>query len=653
MHRNIAKQALFYESMAMTKLQTRLLQQQLARWWSGLLFVTLLICLGISTRYYAVADLDSSAVALLFRGIMLIAHFVALCAVLLSPVLAIAMLWPRPRYIIAIGSTWACLIVLALLVDTQVYQLYRFHINAGVLNLLLGGAARETFIFSSAMYAEAFAIALVFVFAVIAISVLLWRSIIRARPRRRRIGVMAGLLLVCVAGFHLGHVWADAIAYEPVLEQTAVLPFRYAATAKRFLRARGLEVRQRQALSASPRTESTALSYPLDPMDCSGPAQPTNIVFIVIDSWRFDEMNARVAPQITAFARNASRFLDHHSGGNATRIGVFSLFYSIPGTYWHQMLTEQRGPVFIDELQRLGYDIQAFRSAPIYSPEFDRTVFADVSLSRVRSQGAGPADWDRDLTNDFLAYLDARNGSAAPFFAFLFYDSPHSFEVPPEYPRVFLPSADHVNYFQLHARADPTPLRNLYRNSVHYVDSLVGKVLDRMRKGGLLESTLVVITGDHGQEFNDTGGNFWGHGSAFSRYQTGVPMLLYVPGQQAAVVRHRTTHFDVAPTLLREHLGCTSALETFSVGRSLFDPAERHPLVLSEYADFAIVERDRITVVRKHGMQTFTPDYAKLESPLDSGATRSALEQKARFYRSVPDRSLPRSEHTRSTSSVE
>jgi membrane-anchored protein YejM (alkaline phosphatase superfamily) len=624
--------------MAMTKLPTRIVQQHLVRWWGGLLFVTLLICLGISTRYYAVADLDSSMIALLFRAIMLIAHFAALCAILLSPVLVISMLWPRPRYVIAIGSMCACLIVLALLVDTQVYQLYRFHINAGVLNLLLGGAARETFIFSSAMYAQAFAIAVALVFAVTAISVLLWRSIIRAHPRRGRTTAMAGLLLVCVLSFHLGHVWADAIAYQPVLEQTAVLPFRYAATAKRFLRARGLEVRQRQALSASPKTESTALSYPLGPLDCSGPAQPINIVFIVIDSWRFDEMNARVTPRMAAFARDASRFLDHYSGGNATRIGVFSLFYAIPGTYWHQMLGEQRGPVFIDELQQLGYDIQAFRSAPIYSPEFDRTVFADVQLSRVRSQGAGPAEWDRDLTNDFLSYLDARNGSAAPFFAFLFYDSPHSFEIPPEYPLVFLPSAAHVNYFRLHAGADPTPLRNRYRNSVHYVDSLIGNVLDRLRKGGLLDSTIVVITGDHGQEFNDTGRNYWGHGSAFSRYQTGVPMLLYVPGKQAAVISHRTTHFDVAPTLLREHLGCTSALETFSVGRSLFDPAERHPLVLSEYADFAIVERDRISVVRKQGMQTFTPDYSKLESPLDSDATRSALEQKARFYKSVPNR---------------
>src|SRR5690606_36293306 len=120
--------------------------------------------------------------------------------------------------------------------------------------------------------------------------------------------------------------------------------------------------------------------------------------------------------------------------------------------------------------------------------------------------------WDRDLTEDFLDYLDERDDSK-PFFALLFYDSPHSFQMPAEYPRVFQPSAPHVNYLRLDKDTDATPLLNLYRNSLHYVDSLVGTVLAELRARGLLEHTIVLITGDHGQEFNDTGLNFWGHGS--------------------------------------------------------------------------------------------------------------------------------------------
>jgi uncharacterized protein len=614
-------------------------RQALIRWWGALLLFSVMLCLVASLRYYAIVEFDASAPALLFRVSMLLGHFTVLCAILLSPVLAIALLCQRHRWVIPMGVICASLIVLGVLVDTQLYQLYRFHINAGVMNLLLGGAARATFIFSATMYAQAVAIAAAVVAIVAGMSWFIWRSVGRTAPHARFSRSIAALLVACICSFHIAHMWADVVAYEPILEQTVVLPLRYAATAKRFLRSRGWEINPRPVATLARTSRATPLAYPLHQLECDASAKALNIVFILIDSWRFDEMNARVTPRITAFARDASRFIDHYSGGNATRIGVFSLFYAIPGTYWHQILSERRGPVFIEELQRRNYDIRVFRSTPIYSPEFDRTVFADVRVARRESDGERPVQWDRDLTNDFLGFIDQRGPSAAPFFAFLFYDSPHSFDVPDKPEVEFGPSALHVNYLKLHPRTDPTPLRNRYRTSVHYVDSLIGEVLDGMHARALLESTIVVITSDHGQEFNDSGLNFWGHGSAYSRAQIRIPLVLYDPRRAGEVVSHTTSHFDVVPTLLQEHFGCTTPLDAFSVGRSLFDAAERHPFVLSEYSDFAIVQRDRITVIREQGMQMFAHDYSEIDAPLDAAAARAAIEQKTRFYRAVPLRS--------------
>ena len=125
----------------------------------------------------------------------------------------------------------------------------------------------------------------------------------------------------------------------------------------------------------------------------------------------------------------------------------------------------------------------------------------------------------------------------------------------------FRPSAREVNYLRLDNETDPTPLLNRYRNSVHYVDALIGRVLDAMEQQGLLENSVIVVTGDHGQEFNDSRRNYWGHGSNFTRYQTGVPLLLYSPTLPPGVHRHRTTHFDIVPTLMRDHLGCGEAFQ--------------------------------------------------------------------------------------------
>jgi membrane-anchored protein YejM (alkaline phosphatase superfamily) len=603
----------------------------LVRWWGWLVMTTLALALLVASRYFEVVDLDTSALSLAFRSAMLIGHFTTVAVCSLLPLLAVILIWPRARLVIPLGIVSGAAVITALLIDTQVYQLYRFHINAGVLNLLFGGAAGETFVFSATMYAQAamIVIAIVGVFAVA--GGWFWRRVNNA-PRQRSISrATTSVLVVALLTFHSMHIWADAADYQPILEQTEVLPMRYAATAKRLLRSKGISLPGIQlAHAASEGPHRTSLSYPLQPLTCQAPATPPNIVIILIDSWRFDELNAAVTPNIEAFSQRSARFMDHYSGGNATRIGMFSLFYSIPGTYWHRMLAERRGPVLIDELAQQNYDVQVFRSAPLQSPEFDRTVFAEIDNVRSRSDGESPAEWDRDLTNDFLGYLDSRSGNS-PFFALLFYDAPHSFDYPKDYPEVFQPAADHVNYLTLNRDTDPQPLLNRYRNSLHYVDSLVGEAFAALDSRGLLENSVVIVTGDHGQEFNDNGQNYWGHASNFTRFQTGVPMLLHAPGLEPKVYQHRTTHFDVMPTVMRDYLGCNEPFSTYSVGNPLFEPGGRETIVMSEYADFAIMHANRTAIVRKQGMEVRDANYVELDMDLDPKAIAAALEQKTRF----------------------
>jgi uncharacterized protein len=607
----------------------------LLRWWGWLALTALLLEIVVAARYYEVADLDASPASLLFRAAMLVAHFATVTLIALSPLLALILAWPRPRLVIPLGVVWAVALLAALLVDTQVYLLYRFHINAGVLNLLFGGAARETFVFPRAMYLQAAAIAAAVALIFAIAGGLCWRYV-RGGPGRHAVArAIAVTLGIALLGFHGVHIWAAAVGYEPLLEQTDVLPMRYATTANRLLRRLNVNVHDKGDVVAHSSQDRSLLSYPLRPLHCRAPEKSPNIVVILIDSWRYNELNASVTPAIDAFARRSVRFMDHYSGGNATRIGVFSLFYSIPGTYWHRVLAERQGPVFIDQLLEQNYDVRVFRSAPLHSPEFDKTVFAQLDDVRMRSDGDRPAQWDRDLTDDFVGYLDSRS-AAAPFFALLFYDAPHSFDYPEDYPAPFQPAAKQVNYLTLNQGTDRQPLLNRYRNSLHYVDSLVAKSFAALETRGLLENSVIVVTGDHGQEFNDNLQNYWGHSSNFTRYQTGVPFLLYAPELEARVYRHRTTHFDVMPSLMRDYLGCADPFSTHSVGRPLFEPGGREPMILSEYADFAIMHADRIAVIRKHGMEVRGAGYTELDARLDPKVIASALEQKTRFYKATP-----------------
>lgn len=242
----------------MTPAKTQSTRRQLWRWWGWLVLATLLLALLGALRYFSVVDLDTAPGSLLFRAAMLLAHFAALTTVLLLPVLIAALLLPRPRFILPIGILSSTLIVSVLLIDTQIYRLYRFHINGGVLNLLFGGAARETFVFPLTMYVQASLIAAVVLGAAAAAGWCAWRHVRRSSPGHPRF-VQAALTLVIVAtlGFHGVHVWADVVSKEALLEQTDVLPLRYAATAKRLLRSLGVDVRRARA----PLAKGTTTAY--------------------------------------------------------------------------------------------------------------------------------------------------------------------------------------------------------------------------------------------------------------------------------------------------------------------------------------------------------------------------------------------------------
>jgi membrane-anchored protein YejM (alkaline phosphatase superfamily) len=191
-----------------------------------------------------------------------------------------------------------------------------------------------------------------------------------------------------------------------------------------------------------------------------------------------------------------------------------------------------------------------------------------------------------------------------------------------------------VDYLALSNSTDPTPFHNRYLNSVRYVDKLAGEAIDATRARGLLDRTVLLVTSDHGQEFNDQHLNYWGHNSNFSQFQTHVPLFVRWPGRPPAVFGHETSHFDVVPTLLDRALGCQNPPADYSVGRDLLDTSDRGVLTLAAYGDYAaVVPGERHVVVFKTGdVETLGPDYRpRPMSSADREALRAALKQRSMF----------------------
>ena len=283
----------------------------------------------------------------------------------------------------------------------------------------------------------------------------------------------------------------------------------------------------------------------------------------------------------------------------------------------------------------LGYQPQILSSATLVSPAFDRTVFAGVPDIRLRTPGKSMADKDRQITDDWLAFTAARDDAAGPFFGFIFYSAVHAYGPPDDYPR-FEPYWEKINHLELSESFDPEPYRNVYRTAAHYVDSQIGRVLEDLQQRGLLDSTVVMISSDHGEEFNDNGMGFWGHGSNFSDVQLHVPMIVHWPQRERQNIRYRTTHNDVPVTFMQEALGCAETpAEHYAVGQSMFDPAPRDLLIAGSYANYAAVLEEHIVVSYPGGSHDVLDKKLRKasEAVLQPEISRRILTQLSRFYR--------------------
>jgi membrane-anchored protein YejM (alkaline phosphatase superfamily) len=170
---------------------------------------------------------------------------------------------------------------------------------------------------------------------------------------------------------------------------------------------------------------------------------------------------------------------------------------------------------------------------------------------------------------------------------------------------------------------------------VHYTDELVGDLIAALDSTGAIDNTIVLITSDHGEEFDDNHADYWGHTGNFTGYQTRVPMIVYVPWREPRMVTEPSGHIDIPPTLLAEGLGCDARVADYSNGRSLFEslPATR-PFVISSYVNHAIVAGDNVFVVYPMYVQKYRLwDINAEAGSLPPDAARAVMDEMSCFYR--------------------
>jgi membrane-anchored protein YejM (alkaline phosphatase superfamily) len=536
----------------------------------------------------------------------------------------------------SIAATLFTMIVFFIYIDLKLYELFRFHFNAFAVNVVFtpGGFATMGI---SAIDLTLFC-GLFFVTGTLLL-VLLHQVDRRLTPRLLMAKIRPGLWLFtliffCAASERALYAWADYTDNNEVTRNTDVLPFYEPF----LIRGNVVELfgdHQKSLAIATSTNESSRLFYS-DKSLSANISKPFNVVIMVIESVRADMLDPQVMPHLTKLAKRSQNFMGHHSGGNSTRFGIFSLAYGMDGLYWHSFLSERRGPALFSVLRNHGYDQLHLTSARMDYPEFRQTVFVN-DLAHLDDQLSGKEPWQKDdeILNKFSGFLDDRRSDPQrkPFFSFLFLDGPHGpYSFPPE-ETVFSAGPEAVtSYFEILDKEKAQQSKARYKNSIHYADRNIGKLVAALEASGELEDTIIYVTGDHGQEFWEYG--YFGHNGAFNPMQAMVPSVLHIPGRSGAVFDHWTEHRDIVPTLFAE-LGVDLDAESISNGRNLFDAANRDHTISCSFSECALRDANGWMVFGTHEKKSLKLQFFdQLYKPVDrtQGATSSRLSALRDFF---------------------
>lgn len=578
----------------------------------------------VALGYFHVNGFYTDPLGLIFTAVFVLGHVPLFAWVLGLLCLPWRLAGPRATQLAAIigGSIFS----IWLAIDLFVFAQYRFHISWAMLALFFGPARSDIFVFSTGMWVLATAILLAILLLETGLGFLAKRLVLS----KKIIWVILGCWLVCFVTYNGLYAWGQFMLIPSVISQRKALPLTYPLSANRQLRKWGFEPKREPYTLPS----KGSLSYPKNPLTCSTVQNPLNILILLVDAWRADTFTPEIMPRLYAWSKqkNMTVFTAHLSGGNSTSSGVFSLFYALPHSYWDDFTGLRLPPLLISQALRAGYEPAIFASSKLNSPAFDRNIFSTITPLRI---GSHPdVSWKRDVqaVQDFTHFLNTRQKDS-PFFGFVFLDAPHGYSYPEE-EKPFTPAKE-INYVLLSNRTDPTPYFNQYKNSVYFIDKQLDQILSVLQQHRLLDNTVILITADHGQELNDSHQNFWGHNSNFTDYQTQVPLIVYFPGSTAPNrAEYRTTHYDIAPTLLQTVFQCSNPTADYSIGYHLFDPTPRPFVVFAGYEEKAIrIQNTILTFNRFNHLQRYGPHFEPVTQPPDPALVKEALQMFARFYK--------------------
>jgi arylsulfatase A-like enzyme len=259
-----------------------------------------------------------------------------------------------------------------------------------------------------------------------------------------------------------------------------------------------------------------------------------NVIIISVDCERADHTSLfgygrETTPNLTRYAAGGLAFSNAVPHGTNTGHSFSAMLRSS----CMEAIFDPNVPTLTQRLKAAGYHaafVNARRLDDWLTPRrwhrYRPTMIGDFDVLHL----GGEREWTAEqLTDHVVSYVD-RLPAGQPQFMWIHYMDVH------------MPREGHPEY-GYGARDE-----DVYDAEVRYTDGAIGRLLDHLRDSGLLSTSIVFLTADHGEGFMEHG--TVDHSNKPYADNSHVPLVVLAPGAAPRRVDEVVGLFDIAPTAL-------------------------------------------------------------------------------------------------------
>ncbi len=352
-----------------------------------------------------------------------------------------------------------------------------------------------------------------------------------------------------------------------------------------------------------------------------------NIVLITLDALRPDHLSCygyerKTSPNIDRLAEEGILFTQAIAQSSHTYCSIPSIIFSRYLPFYEinfnvdseiRYRVKKNVTSLIEILRDSGYTVGLFlrKSGNLFSIYLGVSAYANEIVIALNNRCKD----SESLTHWALKFIERSKNT--PFFIWIFYYPPHAPYIPPPYLQdLFIGDSIYkkqikeydmlsISSEMYHSFGREIPMEAYlephkeyayyiaqYDGYIRYIDELIGRIINELKKLNLYKDTLIIINSDHGELMGEHG-RYFCHGELLYEPLIKVPLIMrYKSFPQGEKISTQIELIDLVPTIL--DILDISIPETFQ-GESFLDVILGKRNKHKKYA-FSILEDYRISL---------------------------------------------------------